>query len=172
MASEFFVCFCMGEEKDTQRLTIENSTAWGTTECPMAFHYIHSITNLCRQDHHSLVQPQQLPNDSIWDLQPCTKLSSSLSCYHHVAVPSGVQKTSQHELVPWAPAVHSNVDVVGLVSPSCHHTQVCHFSLATHYSSNQARLLNRSPLKCYDSMNIITKEYNILLNFQHPKSHY
>lgn len=92
--------------------------------------------------------------------------------YHHVSVPSGVQKTSQHELVPWAPAVHSNVDVVGLVSPSCHHTQVCHFSLATHYSSNQARLLNRSPLKCYDSMNIITKEYNILLNFQHPKSHY
>lgn len=45
MASEFFVCFLMGEQKD-----IENSTAWGTTECPMACQDIASITSLCRED--------------------------------------------------------------------------------------------------------------------------
>jgi len=82
MASEFSMCFCMREEKDAQRLTTENSTAWGTAECSMGCLDIPSITSLCRKEHHSLTQPQQFSTNSHWvrDLQPCTKPSFSPIC--------------------------------------------------------------------------------------------
>lgn len=53
MVSEFLVCFYMGEEKDAQRLTTENNTAWSTAEFPMRVLDIPSITNLYRKEYHA-----------------------------------------------------------------------------------------------------------------------
>lgn len=151
MASEFFVWFCMGEEKDAQRLTIENSTTWGATECLMACQDIPSITRLWRQGHHSLVQPQKFSSSSRWHLQPCTKLSFSskytITCLSAPGYRKPVSMSLPHELqlslllgrcLGWALLL---VTTRG----------VCDFSLATCAGIwVQTRLLNFLPLKCYN----------------------
>lgn len=151
MASEFFVWFCMGEEKDAQRLTIENSTTWGATECLMACQDIPSITRLWRQGHHSLVQPQKFSSSSRRDLQPCTKLSFSSNGTITCQSTPGYWKPDSMSL-PHELQLSSLLGrCLGWSLLPATTRGVCDFLLATCAGIwVQTRLLNFFPLKCYD----------------------